>query len=230
MTQLHGFRDRRDAGVTLAQELARFAGPDLRVFALPRGGVPVGLEVARHLRVPLDVFIVRKLGIPEHPELAMGAIASGDVQVLNEDVVSSWQIGRAEIAAVTARESAELHRREVLYRRGRLPAAITDHEVVLVDDGLATGASMRAALVAMRRLRAARVIVAVPVGPQQTCERLRAEADVFVCPLCPDHFLAVGEWYEDFPATSDAEVRACLDAAAALRGTRGSERSDLLAE
>jgi predicted phosphoribosyltransferase len=193
--------------------------------------VPVGLEVARALQLPLDVFIVRKLGLPWQPEVAMGAIASGGVQVLNEDMVAGWRITPEEIAEVAAREGAELHRREVSYRRGRAPADVFGHEVLLVDDGVATGASLRAAVVAVKRLGATRVVVAVPVGARDSCAELAHEVGELVCPLQPDDFTAVGQWYEDFSVTTDADVRRCLDEAAALPvAVSTAERHDFLSE
>lgn len=227
-----GYRDRSDAGRALVRALeGQLETGPTAVLALPRGGVPVGLEVARGLRLPLDVFLVRKLGVPEHPELAMGAIASGGVQVLNEDVVAGWDIGPQVIASAAARENAELHRREVIYRRGRPPAEISSRQVVLVDDGLATGASMRAAVVAVNRLGAARVVVGVPVGAPNTCCELAAEVDELICPLQPEDFSAVGHWYQDFTATTDEEVRRCLDQPAAGGSpANGPRRHDLLSE
>jgi putative phosphoribosyl transferase len=209
--QRPAFADRHEAGVLLAVQLRQFAGrTDVVVLALPRGGVPVGAEVARALGAPLDVFVVRKLGLPGHPELAMGAIASGDVRVLNEDVVRSYRIPESAIEAVTRAERAELERRERAYRNGRAPVSITDRTVILVDDGLATGATMRAAVLAIRRLRPARVVVAVPVGARETCEALRDTADEVVCAFVPESFSAVGLWYTDFSQTTDEEVRHLL--------------------
>jgi predicted phosphoribosyltransferase len=205
------FRDRREAGRTLADRLSSFAGrDDVVVLALPRGGVPVGFEVARALGAELDVFVVRKLGLPGHPELAMGAIASGDVRVLNEDVLESYPIPTTAIDVVTRTERVELERRERAYRDGRPLAAIDGRMVILVDDGLATGSTMRAAVLAVRRLHPARVVVAVPVGAWQTCEALREVADDVVCPFTPEPFIAVGLWYADFSQTTDDEVRQLL--------------------
>jgi predicted phosphoribosyltransferase len=197
--------------VLLAAQLRQFAGRgDVVVLALPRGGVPVGSEVARALGAPLDVFVVRKLGLPAHPELAMGAIASGDVRVLNEDVVRWYRIPESAIEAVTSAERAELERRERTYRDGRAPVSIEDRTVILVDDGLATGSTMRAAVLAVRRLHPARVVVAVPVGARETCEALRDTADEVVCAFVPEPFTAVGLWYADFSQTTDEEVRHLL--------------------
>lgn len=219
MSRIDRYRDRREAGRVLAREVAAMKRPDLCVLGLPRGGVPVALEVARECHAPLDVFLVRKLGVPDHPELAMGAIASGDVQVLNDKVIASLGITEAEIAAVAAAERRERDRRESFYRHGRPPLNVAGRSVVLVDDGLATGASMRAAVKALRRLRAAWVMVAVPVGASDTCEAIAREVDALACPLCPEEFFAVGAWYDDFRATTDEEVRACLDVAAEFAET-----------
>jgi predicted phosphoribosyltransferase len=210
------FQDRADAGARLANRLRRYAGrADVLVLALPRGGLPVGYEVARALRVPLDVFGVRKLGVPGHEELAMGAIASGGVRVLNEDVVRQIAIPDEVIEEVAARENQELERRELAYRDGRPRPEIRDKVVILVDDGLATGATMRAAVAALRRLDPARIVVAVPVGALDTCRELANEADEVVCLATPEPFVAVGVWYRDFGQTTDDEVRELL--AQALR-------------
>ena len=206
-----GFADRRQAGAVLGDSLKHFAGrSDVVVLALPRGGVPVGYEVARALGALLDVFVVRKLGLPGHPELAMGAIASGDVRVLNEDVLESYPVSRAAIDAVTRTERLELERRERAYRDGRPLVPIQGRVVILVDDGLATGSTMWAAVVAVRRLQPARVVVAVPIGARETCEALRKIADEVVCALMPEPFRAVGHWYVDFSQTTDEEVRQLL--------------------
>jgi predicted phosphoribosyltransferase len=206
-----GFGDRREAGVVLADNLNQFAHrDDVVVLALPRGGVPVGYEVARALDAQLDVFVVRKLGLPGHPELAMGAIASGDVRVLNEDVLELHPVSRAAIEAVTRTERVELERRERTYRDGRPLVPIEGRVVILVDDGLATGSTMRAAVLAVRRLHPARVIVAVPVGAVQTCQALREVADEVVCAFTPEPFRAVGLWYADFSQTTDEEVQQLL--------------------
>jgi predicted phosphoribosyltransferase len=204
----NGFADRREAGDALAARLHEFAGrSDVVVLALPRGGVPVGHQVARQLGVGLDVFVVRKLGLPGHPEFAMGAIASGDVRVLNEDVVTSYRVPAAAIEAVAREERAELERREQAYRGGRPLSPVEGRTVILVDDGLATGSTMRAAVLAVRRLGPARVVVAAPVGSWQACRDLREIADDVVCPLVPEPFHAVGLWYGDFSQTTDDEVR-----------------------
>jgi predicted phosphoribosyltransferase len=209
------FRNRADAGRRLATLLGAYAGrPDVIVLALPRGGVPVGAEVARALGAPLDVFLVRKLGVPGHEELAMGAIASGGVRVLNEDVVTALHIPPAVVDAVAAREEAELSRREALYRGDRPPPDLRGRVVILVDDGLATGSTMRAAAAAVRGQGPARIVVAVPVAAAETCAELRAQVDELVGALTPEPFFAVGVWYEDFSQTTDEEVRTLLDHAA----------------
>ena len=199
----------------LATVLEQYAGrDDVLVLALPRGGVPVGFEIARQLHVPLDVLIVRKLGVPGQEELAMGALASGGTRVLNEDVVSDARVAPEEIATVTAREDRELERREQAYRGDRPPVDVRGKTIILVDDGLATGATMRAAARALRRQGAGRIVVAVPVAPAETCEEFRTEVDDIICATTPEAFFAVGQAYEDFSETSDAEVRALLDEAA----------------
>ena len=184
--------------------------PDVLVLALPRGGVPVGYEVAEALNAPLDVFLVRKLGVPGHEELAMGAIATGGVVVLNRDVVEGLRIPERVIRDVAAEEAQELARRERTYRDGRPPPDVSGRTVILVDDGLATGSTMRAAAEAVCRQGPARVVVAVPVASAQTCEELRAYVDEVVCAATPEPFYAVGLWYEDFTPTSDEEVRYLL--------------------
>ena len=220
-----GFVDRHEAGAVLADRLKQFASRnDVVVLALPRGGVPVGFEVARALSGPLDVFVVRKLGLPGHPELAMGAIASGGVRVLNEDVLRSIAVSQATIDGVTRTERVELERRERTYRDGRPLVPIDGRVVMLVDDGLATGSSMRAAVLAVRRLHPARVIVAVPVGASQTSQDLREVADDVVCAFTPEPFRAVGLWYADFSQTTDAEVRQLL-ARASSSATTPATRS-----
>ncbi|HEX8754557.1 MAG TPA: phosphoribosyltransferase [Solirubrobacterales bacterium] len=198
----------------LAEQLTAYAGrPDVLVLALPRGGVPVASEVARALGAPLDVFVVRKLGVPGHEELAMGAIASGGVCVLNDDVVQALRIPRQVIEAVAARELREVERRERAYRGDRPAPEVRGRTVILVDDGLATGSTMRAAVAALRRLGPARIVVAVPTAAPATCEEFRHEADECVCDITPDPFYAVGLWYEDFSQTTDDEVRELLERA-----------------
>ena len=207
------FYDRLEAGRRLGAELAE-AGYDHRadvlVLALPRGGVPVAYEVARKLDAPLDVFIVRKLGLPGHEELAMGAIASGGVLVLNDSVLRYHRVSTEQIERVARDEFAELQRRERLYRGARLPPMFEGKAVILVDDGLATGASMRAAAGAVRKRNPAKVVVAVPVAAPETCEEFRGVVDDVICVLTPEPFAAVGMWYEDFSQTSDDEVRELL--------------------
>jgi len=205
------FRDRVEAGRILAERLEEYAGrSDVIVLALPRGGVPVGFEVSRQLGVPLDVFLVRKLGVPGREELAFGAIASGGATVLNEEVVASLGIDGETIAAVARREQAELERREEVYRGTRAPPGVAGKVVLLVDDGLATGASMRAAVKALRRLGPERIVVAVPTAARRTCEDFRPDVDDIVCAMTPEPFLAVGMWYQDFSETTDDDVRALL--------------------
>ena len=205
------FKDRLEAGRYLSRHLEDYANrPDVTVLALPRGGVPVAAEIAVALDVDLDVFVVRKLGVPMYPELAMGAIASGEVRVLNEEVIQQLGITPAILDAVAAEEAAELRRREHGYRGDRPPLNVRARSVILVDDGLATGASMRAAVEAVRKLDPSTVIVAVPVGAPETCKQLEAVADLVVCDRMPKDFRAVGAWYEDFSQTTDEEVRALL--------------------
>ena len=209
------FSNRAEAGQLLAEKLNKYAGrEDVIVLGLPRGGVPVAYEVARRLRVPLDVFIVRKLGVPGFEELALGAIASGGVRVLNEDVVRALPNANELIESVTTRELAELARREQIYRDGRPAPDIGGRTVILVDDGLATGATMRAAVAALRQLGAAKIVVAVPVGAADTCREIEREVDETVCAMAPEWFQAVGQFYEDFSQTSDEEVRELLARAA----------------
>jgi predicted phosphoribosyltransferase len=205
------FKNRIEAGRFLAGQLSAYANrPDTLVLALPRGGVPVAYEVAAALGAPLDVFQVRKLGLPGHEELAMGAIATGGVRVLNHDVVEYLRIPEEVIDEVTARERRELERRERLYRDGRPARSTRDRVVILVDDGLATGSTMRAAVLALRQRQPASIVVAVPVAAKQICGELRAEADEVFCAVTPDPFYAVGLWYEDFSQTTDEEVRELL--------------------
>ncbi|HZP43398.1 MAG TPA: phosphoribosyltransferase family protein [Candidatus Binatia bacterium] len=205
------FRDRADAGRALAARLARYAGrPDVLVLGLPRGGVPVAFEVARALGAPLDVFVVRKLGVPGHEELAMGALASGGVRVLNAEIVSGLGVSEEEIAAATAREAEELARRERAYRGDAPPLDVAGKTAILVDDGLATGATMHAAVAALRQRAPARIVVAVPTAAPDTCAEFRAAVDEVECVMTPEPFVAVGLWYTHFEATTDDEVRALL--------------------
>jgi predicted phosphoribosyltransferase len=208
------FRDRVEAGDVLAAWLAHYAGrPEVLVLALPRGGVPVAARVAEAIGAPLDVFVVRKLGVPGHEELAMGAIASGGVLVRNEEVVGKLGLGEDTLRRVAEAERRELARRERRYREDRPPPDLAGRVVILVDDGLATGSTMRAAVEAARRLGPARVVVAVPTAPASTCQRLREVADEVVCAITPRPFRAVGNSYRSFPQTSDEEVRSLLEAA-----------------
>ena len=210
MTRLP-FRDRREAGRLLAATLDAYANrPDVLVLALPRGGVPVAYEVARARGVPLDVFLVRKLGVPGHEELAMGAIASGGVRVINDELVRALRIPDEVIDAVTAQEQQELARRERLYRGDHPPPDVRGRTVILVDDGLATGATMYAAVEVLRQQQPARIVVAVPIAAPETCAELSGEVDDIVCAVTPQPFYAVGLWYEDFSPTTDDEVRDLL--------------------
>jgi len=206
------FRDRHQAGRVLADKLAHHRGSkNLLVLALPRGGVPVAFEVAHALQAPLDIFVVRKLGFPGHEEYAMGAIASGGVRVMNP--MPGITVSPQAVAAVVAREEAELVRRELLYRDGRPAVSIQGRTVIVVDDGLATGSTMLAAVEAIRQQHPAHLVVAVPVGAEETCEQLRAKADEVVCAATPYPFRAVGLWFRDFPQTSDDEVHQLLEEA-----------------
>jgi putative phosphoribosyl transferase len=209
------FSNRTEAGRLLAEKLVKYAGrTDVIVLGLPRGGVPVAYEVAKQLGVPLDVFTVRKLGVPGFEELAVGAIASGGVRVLNEDVMRALPNADETIESITARETAELERREQSYRDGRPAPELRDRIVILVDDGLATGATMRAAVKALRHRGVAKIVVAVPVGPPDTCLEFEDEADEAICVSMPEFFQAVGQYYEDFSQISDDEVRELLARAA----------------
>ena len=208
------YEDRRHAGLALAERLAHLKGrSDLVVLALPRGGVPIAYEVARALAAPLDVFLVRKLGLPGYPEFAMGAIASGGVRVLNHDVVSRYRIPQAVIDEVAREEQAELERRQRAYRNGRASVELKDRVVLLIDDGLATGSTMKAAVEAVRAHGPSRIVVAVPVGSPDTCREVADVADEVVCARAPDGFAAVGQWYRDFSQTTDEEVRDLLHGA-----------------
>src|ERR1700692_4012694 len=210
------FRDRQDAGCQLAVKLAGYAGDaGVLVLGLPRGGVPVAYEVTRALHAPLDVFVVRKLGVPGHRELAMGAIASGGVRVLNHDVIESLQISPPIIDAAAAYEQSELDRQQRVYRDVLPFSNRPGRTVIIVDDGLATGSTMRAAVRALRQSGPARIVVAVPVGAAETCRSLRDEADAVVCATVPQDFHAVSLWYDEFSQTTDQEVRTLLEAAAA---------------
>ena len=206
------FRDRTEAGQLLARRLKRYADrPDVIVLALPRGGVPVAYEVAKALHAPLDVFLVRKLGVPGQEELAMGAIATGGIRVLNEDVVRMLNIPPRVIDSVAAQEARELERRERLYRGDRPAPDMTGRTVILVDDGLATGSSMRAAVAALRQKNPNRIVVAVPIAAAATCREFEAEVNEIVCYATPEPFYSVGLWYEDFSQTTDEEIRQLLE-------------------
>jgi putative phosphoribosyl transferase len=210
------YRDRREAGTILAAQVQERLGPleNVVVLGLPRGGLPVGFEVARALGAQLDVFVVRKLGAPGLEEYAIGAIAAGGFRVLNDDAIRELDLGEKEIAAVAEREAAELHRREELYRANQPPISIAGRVAILVDDGLATGFTMRAAIAAVRERGPRQLVVAVPVGAVETCAEIEREVSTLICPLQPHPFHAVGLWYRDFAPTTDHEVRECLAAAA----------------
>jgi putative phosphoribosyl transferase len=205
------FEDRRAAGRALARRLEGYADvPGLVVLGLPRGGVPVAYEIALALRAPLDVFVVRKLGVPDEEELAMGAIASGGARVLNEDLIRALHLNDAVIERVTQREQQELERRETAYRSGRAAIDVEGHVVIVVDDGLATGATMRAAVRTLRAMKPARLVVAVPTAAPDVCRELAADVDEVVCLRTPVPFYGVGYWYDDFSPTTDEEVRRLL--------------------
>jgi putative phosphoribosyl transferase len=205
------FRNRIEAGQNLASKLqAYFGQPDVLVLALPRGGVPVACEIAKALHAPVDVFVVRKLGVPWNPELAMGAVATGGVRVLDEEIVASLAIPRGEIAKIAAEEERELDRRERAYRGGRVPIPIAGKKVILVDDGIATGSTMRAGVAALRKLEPALIVIAVPVAPRAAGMMLRKVADEFFCAFEAEDFFAISEWYENFSQLSDEEVQSLL--------------------
>lgn len=209
------FANRARAGEYLARCLQAYTNhPEVLLLALPRGGVPVAYEVARKLSLPMDIMLVRKLGVPGQEELAFGAVAAGGIRVLNDDIIDMLDIPDDIIDGIAAREEAEIDRREEAYRDGRSPPNVSDKTVILIDDGLATGSTMRAAVLALRALQPRRIVVAVPVGSAETCLRLREVADEVVCAHTPEPFFSVGAWYEDFAQTSDDEVRALLSQAA----------------
>jgi predicted phosphoribosyltransferase len=217
-----GFENRREAGKILAGKLGVYAGrDDVVVLALPRGGVPVAFEVASALGVPLDIFVVRKLGVPGQEELALGAIASGGDFVLNHELVNALGITRPMLERIADRESAELHRREIMYRGSRPRVDIRGKTVIVVDDGLATGATMRVAVEALKKESPSQIIVAVPIGSKDTCAEFAARADALcVCAVTPEPFYGVGVWYQDFSQTSDDEVRELLDKAQKVSADR----------
>jgi predicted phosphoribosyltransferase len=218
--------DRREGGRVLARKLKAFAGrTDVVVLGLPRGGVPVAYEVASALRAPLDVFLVRKLGMPGAEELAFGALASGGLRLVDESLLRRYGVSAEEVERIAERERRELDRRERAYRGGRPPLPLRGRVVLLVDDGLATGSSMTAAILALRGVAPARIVAAAPVAPPDTCERLREIADTVVCVLTPDPFEAVGRWYRDFDQTTDEEVRELLARARAERPEESESRS-----
>ena len=217
-----GFENRRQAGEVLAEKLISYRDrQDVIVLALPRGGVPVAFEVAAKLRAPLDIFVVRKLGVPGQEELAFGAIASGGQIVLNAELVRALRMTQPMIERITDRESIELERRERLYRASRPALDVLDKTVIIVDDGLATGATMRVAVEALRKKAPREIVVAVPIGSKQTCAEFAAKADALcVCAVTPEPFYGVGAWYRDFAQTTDAEVRALLDQAQTVPADR----------
>jgi putative phosphoribosyl transferase len=208
---LRPYKDRYDGGRRLADQLKQYANrSDVVVLGLPRGGVPVAYEIAQRLHAPLDVFVVRKLGVPGYEELAAGAIASGGTIVVNPEIVRILPNSEQIINELAARETIEIDRREHLYRDGRPPTELRDRTVILVDDGLATGATMRAAVTALRQRGAAKIVVAVPVGAPETCQEIQLEVDDLICGIAPPYFHAVGQFYTDFSQTTDEEVRELL--------------------
>ncbi len=217
------FKNRSDAGKTLAAKLQVYANrPNAVVLGLPRGGIPVAFEVAAKLGLPLDVLAVRKLGVPGHEEFAMGAIASGGIRVLNEEMIRSLNIPKETIESVAKKQGEELERREQVYRSDRPRLDVRDLTVILVDDGLATGATMRAAVRALRKQKPVSIIVAVPAAAPEACEELGDEADDIICAITPDPFFSVGSWYEDFSQTTDEEVSQLLKTAhESGKNTRG---------
>ena len=217
------FHNRNVAGRLLARKLEHYAGQsDVLVLAIPRGGVPVAFQVAAKLGAPLDVFVVRKLGVPSQPELAFGAIASGGIRILDEQIVESMGVSEQEIEQIAAEQRAELNRRERVYRGRRAPLHLENKTVILVDDGIATGASTRAAIAALRQLKPARIVLAAPVAPASTCRSLRREVDDLVCLDTPESFYAIGQFYEDFSQVSDDEVTTLLE----LNSELGANQTD----
>lgn len=224
------FRNRADAGRKVAAALTEYARrSDVIVLALPRGGVPVGWQIASRLDVPLDVFVVRKLGVPGHAELAMGAIAAGGIEVLSRDLIAALGIPEALIRRTAARERLELERREKMFRGNRQPPVLRDRTVILVDDGLATGSTMEAAVLALRHLHPATIVVAVPIGSADACDRVRPLVDRLVCLDTPRHFVAVGAWYDDFTQTTDEQVRGLLAASTSTSKSASLPRDEVVA-
>jgi len=220
------FRNRTEAGRLLASNLARYANrPNVLILALPRGGAPVAFEIAQALKLPLDVFLVRKLGVPGQEELAMGAVASGNVRILQPEVIEGLGIPRLAVEAVTAEETRELARRERAFRGDRPRPQVCGRNIILVDDGLATGSTMRAAVTALKLQRPERIIVAVPVADSETCDEIKNEVDEIICLRTPTSFYAVGSWYETFPQLTDEEVREFLRNADEWWASRNSDPS-----
>lgn len=217
---MNRFRDRADAGRYLAERLKKYAGADTLVLGLPRGGVVVAFEVARWLGVPMDIFLVRKLGVPGYEEVAVGAIASGGILVVNRDVAQSIRISQNRIDEIAAREAKVLIKREQEYRGNRPPMEVEGQTIIIVDDGLATGATMRAAVEALRKKNPYKIVVAVPVASIEACEEFRTKADDVICGITPAYFNAVGAWYDDFGQTSDEEVIHLLREINVIRGTK----------
>jgi len=223
------FKNRQEAGRQLALRLHQYAGcENVIVLGVPRGGIPVAFEVATSLRVPLDIFVLRKLGVPGHEELAFGAIGSGGIRVLNRDVIDNLSVSEVEIAAVTKSEQAELQRRERRYRGDRPPLSLAKRTVILVDDGIATGASLRAAIHGIRKMRPAAIVVATPVAPRLTCNLLRQDVDELVCVEVPEPFYGVGQFYQDFSQVSDEEVIQFLQHAIRPPAEKGKAATCLL--
>ena len=219
------FRNRTEAGRLLASSLARYANrPNVLILALPRGGAPVAFEIAQALKLPLDVFLVRKLGVPGQEELAMGAVASGNVRILQPEVIEGLGIPRLAVEAVTAEETRELARRERAFRGHRPRPQVCGRNIILVDDGLATGSTMRAAVTALKLQRPERIIVAVPVADSETCDEIKNEVDEIICLRTPTSFYAVGLWYETFPQLTDEEVREFLRKADEVWASPNSDR------
>jgi putative phosphoribosyl transferase len=212
MTPVNRFRDRTDAGQALARHLKEYyRRPDGIVLALPRGGVPVGREVALALRLPLDVFMVRKIGLPQQPEIAMGALATGGVQLLDDTLIAEAGVPKTQVSNVVLKEAVELQRREELYRGAKPPPPLANRSVILVDDGVATGYTMRVVILALRKLEPAHLTVAIPVGAPEACKTIEGLVDELICPVRPSPFHAVGVWYDHFPPVTDDEVRKALE-------------------